>query len=171
MSTNRPKIKIPFEPIDIAMEVISVTFLILTWIYIIINYSELPETVANHFNAKGEPDGYGSKNFLWFLPALSTLMYVGIFLINQYPYLHNEMVNITEKNAFTLYKFSTRTLRIVNMSCVILFAYISYKIVEGAKEEISGLGWKFLLIIISLSVVLPLLLIGYQLKLKKKYNG
>ncbi|MBT8324325.1 MAG: DUF1648 domain-containing protein [Winogradskyella sp.] len=171
MSTHRPKIKIPFEPIDIAMEMISVTFLLLMWLHVIVNYSELPDTVATHFNSAGVPDDYGSKYFLWFLPILSTLMYLGIFWINRYPHLHNYMANITEKNAVDYYKLSTRTLRIVNLFCVLLFAYISYKIVKGAKEEFTDLGWGFIYVVITISIILPIILIGYQLKLKKKYNG
>ena len=58
-----PKIKIPFEPIDIAMELVCVTFLLLMWLHVIVNYSELPDTVATHFNAAGVPDDYGSKSF------------------------------------------------------------------------------------------------------------
>ena len=81
------------------------------------------------------------------------------------------MANITEKNAVDYYRLSTRTLRIVNLFCVLLFTYISYKIVKGANEEFTDLGWGFIYVVITISIVLPIILIGYQLKLKKKYNG
>lgn len=168
---DRPKIKIPFEPIDIIIELVSIALLIFMWSHVMANFNDLPETIASHFNAKGLPDGYSSKQFLWFLPGLATLLYAGICWINRYPHLHNYMINITEKNAFELYRTSTKTLRVVNMLCVLLFAYISYNIVEGAKNEYSGLGWAFFYVIITVSILLPIVLIVYQLKLKKKYNG
>ena len=114
---NRPKIKVPLENLDYIIELVSITLLLVMWYFTISNYAELPDTVAMHFNAKGEPDDYGSKGMIWLLPILGTVIYFIMLVLTKYPHLHNYMVNITEKNALKNYRFSIRVLRIVNLLC------------------------------------------------------
>ena len=167
MAEQRPKVSVPLTPLDMAIEMIAITILLLMWAHVIMEYNSLPEIVASHFNAKGEADGYSNKRFIWFLPALACVIYIGLFILNRYPHLHNYMVNITKENALKHYKFSTRLLRIVNVLCCILFAYINYQIIEGAKKEHSELGIGFLVVIISFSLLLPVAVLVYQNRLNK----
>lgn len=164
---NRPKIKVPMTSFDYVIELISITLLVLMWYYVISQYFDLPDTIASHFNGKGEADGYGSKAMLWFLPGLSTVMYVGLLMLTKYPHLHNYMVNITEDNALKNYRFSVRVLRVVNFLCVLMFAYIVYKMIEGAKNNHSSLGIGFVSIVIAISVALPIVLIVWSKKINK----
>lgn len=169
MRTERPKISVPFKTVDVVIELASIALLLLMWGHLIVEYFDLPDTIASHFNAKGEPDGYSNKIFLWALPAFATVMYVGLFILNRYPHLHNYMVNITEENALVQYRFSTRLLRIVNFLCCLLFAYINYKIIEGAKSHNTNLGLGFLITVITVSIILPVIALVYQKKLNKNY--
>ncbi|WP_353778147.1 DUF1648 domain-containing protein [Winogradskyella sp. 3972H.M.0a.05] len=165
--SNRPKIKVPLENFDYIIELISITLLVLTWYYVISQYADLPETIASHFNAEGEADGYSGKIVLWLLPGLSTLIYVGLLILTKYPHIHNYMVNITEENALKNYRFSIRMLRIVNFLCVLLFAYIVFKMIEGARDNQSSLGTGFVIIVIAISMLLPIGLIIWNKKLNK----
>ncbi len=166
MRNDRPKIQVPFKTLDVVIELASIAVLILMWLHIIIEYPQLPETIASHFNGSGEADGYGSKYFIWFLPALALIIYTSLFLINRYPHLHNYTVNITDENALKYYTFSTRVLRVVNFLCTLMFGYISYQIIEGAKNNSSNLGMGFLIIVVGLSIALPIFIYAYQKKLK-----
>lgn len=167
MNNGRPRIKVPFEGIDIFLELVSITFLLLMWVYLIMEYPDLPETVASHFNAKGEADNYSNKSFMWFLPILSSFMYIGLFVLNKYPHVHNYMVNITDENALKNYRFSTRILRIVNTLTVIMFTYIIYNIVQSAKENEIQIGSWFLPIVLTCSVLLPIVIFLYYHKINK----
>ena len=166
MANDRPKIKIPFETIDIVIELASIAALLLMWIQLLLNYNDLPGKVASHFNAAGNPDNYSDKIFLWLLPTLALLMYIGVFIANRFPDLHNYMVNITEENALKQYRFSTRVLRVVNFLCALMFAYINYQIIIGAQNNSSQLGIGFLITVISLSIALPVFIFIYQKKIK-----
>lgn len=168
MKTNRPIISVPLEPMDLIIDFISVTIIIIMIAFTYITYSELPETIPVHFNGKGEADGFGNKATLWIMPAISLVMFVGLFMLNKYPHIHNYMVNITEENALKNYRFSTRVLRIVNFLCVVLFGYIQYAIISGTKNGTATLGSWFLPIVIGFSVVLPIILIIYQRRLNKE---
>ncbi len=167
MTNNRPRIKVPLEGIDIVLELLSIACLLLMWAYLFIEYPKLPDTIASHFNAKGEADGYSNKVYLWFVPLISTAMYIGLFVLNKYPHAHNYMINITEENALKNYRFSTRIVRIVNTLTVIMFAYIIYYIVQSAKEQDIQFSSWFLPIVISFSVLLPIGILLYNRKINK----
>ena len=167
LNPDRPRIKVPFESIDIIMESISLIFILLMWLFLITEYPNLPETVVSHFNLKGEPDGYKSKAFILILPSITTLMYFGLFILNRYPHIHNYMVNITEKNALKNYRFSTRIVRIVNMLSMVMFSYIVFQTITSAKGKVLTIGSWFLPIVIGVSIILPIFIIIYFRKINR----
>ncbi len=165
MKTNRPKITVPWEPLDIIIDLVSLTLLIVMVIYTIMNYSELSETIPTHFNASGEADGYGDKRFIWLLPSIGVVMFILLSTVNRYPHLHNYMVNITEENALKNYRFSTRIVRFTNLFIAILFVGIQYVMVEQGKgNDISLSGW-FTPVIIGFSIVFPIFIFIYYRKI------
>ena len=167
MNTNRPKINVPFEPIDIILDFISVTLLVLLISFTFIEYSSLPEIIPTHFDANGNADGFDNKSMLWLLPAIGLVMFVGLFILNKYPHLHNYMINITKENALKNYRFSTRIVRIVNFLCIVLFAYIQYIMISASKGETAALGSWFLPVVIGLSILLPIGILIYYRTLNK----
>ncbi|MCK8480195.1 DUF1648 domain-containing protein [Psychroserpens algicola] len=167
MKTNRPKIKVPLETIDIILDLISITLLILMIVYVAMSYQELPEIIPSHFNGKGEVDGHSEKSMLWLLPGISVAMFIGLFILNKYPHLHNYMVNITEENALKNYRFSTRILRITNVFMALLFFVISYSMIQGAKNEGFELGSWFFPVVIGFSILLPIGILIYNHKINK----
>jgi uncharacterized membrane protein len=166
MSTNRPKISVPFETYDLIIEMASIALLIFIWVHTFISFGDLPDVVATHFNGSGEADSYGSKFFIFFLPLVITALYLGLFYIAKKPHLHNYMVNITEDNAPRFYRFSVTVIRVVNFLCVLMFAYINYQIITGAQTGSTGLGKGFLFVVLGASILLPLVLLYFQNKIK-----
>lgn len=167
MKNDRPRIKVPFEAVDIIIEIASITLLILMWSYCIAKFSALPDTIATHFNAAGIPDDYGSKHTIWIIPIIASVMYIGLYILNKYPHIHNYMVNITEENALKNYKFNTRLLRIVNFLCVFIMAYITYMTIESAFGTKLKMGSWFIPLVLGTSIVLPIILIIYMIKINK----
>ena len=168
MITGRPRIKIPLESSDIIIELISITLLVLMISYAGFEYNSLPETVASHFNASGKADDYSNKIIIWLLPVIGLVTYIGLFIVNKYPHIHNYMVNITEVNALKNYRFSTRVVRYTNLYCILIFAFITYKIIEGAKgNELDFLGMPFLIFTLGTPLIGVALIIYFQRKLNK----
>lgn len=56
-------------------------FIIGPAIYLAIVWNNLPETIAMHFNLKGEPDRYGSKNELITMTLILTAVNVAVYLL------------------------------------------------------------------------------------------
>ncbi|MDO1499950.1 DUF1648 domain-containing protein [Winogradskyella maritima] len=170
MSNNRPKIKVPFETADYVMEFISIAVLLIMWGLVITQIGTLPEEVPSHFGANGKPDDYNSKMTLWLLPIIATATYIGLFIINRYPHIHNYRVNITEDNALVQYRFSTRIVRIINLFCALTFGYLVYQLIEVAQGEANGLGQLFLYIVLGGSFMIPIILLILQNRLNKKHG-
>jgi uncharacterized membrane protein len=169
MNSARPKIKVHWETLDIIIELINITILLLIICYTAINYMDLPETIATQFNAKGEADGFGSKMTLWLLPGITLFIYIIMLVINRVPHLHNYMVNITEENALKNYRLSTRLVRFTNLYCLIIFALVSYKIIETSKgNSISVLGLSFFIFTIAVPLIGIIFVFNYQKKINSK---
>lgn len=167
MKTGRPKINVPLEGLDIILDMLSATLLILLIAYTVISYSELPDTIPSHFNAKGEVDGYSGKSMLWLLPAIGFVLFVGLYILNKFPHMHNYMVNITEENALKNYRFSTRIVRFTNLFLMLTFGIITYSIVDSASGNNSKMDSWVLPFIIGTSLILPVIILIYQKRINK----
>lgn len=166
MSTNRPKIKVPLERIDIILELIVLALVLLTWGYVITSYSQLPEIIPSHFNAKGEVDGYSGKNSIWFLAILTTVLAAGMHVLTKFPQIHNYTETITEDNALFYYRKSARMLRFVNIFTTLVFVYVVYSVIESAKGKEIAMQSSFIYIIIMFSVIMPIFLLLYMSRKK-----
>ncbi|MBO6606058.1 DUF1648 domain-containing protein [Psychroserpens sp.] len=167
MKTNRPKIQVPLQGLDIILDMLSVTLLLLMIIFTIMSYSDLPETIPSHFDSNGNVDGYSSKTFLWLLPAIGLVTLIGLIFLNKYPHMHNYMVNITEENALRNYRLSTRIIRFTNLFTMLVFAIIVYAMIESAKGHTFNFGSWFIYIILGLSILAPVGILFYSRKINK----
>jgi uncharacterized membrane protein len=165
---KRPRIKVPYQTVDVFLEFLSITLLILIFGYTIYEYNTLPETIPTHFNAKGEADGFSSKQTLWLIPTIAIIMYIGIFIINLYPYKQNYIVNITKENAYRNYRFSTRMVRFVNLFSMVILGIVTFKIVTSARGESANLESWFLPLIIIISILLPIVILLYQKRINRE---
>jgi len=166
--SNRPKINVPMEPMDIITDLISIVLFVLMFAYTAMYYGELSDTIPTHFNAAGEADSYSDKIYIWLLPIIGVFTFGLLLFLNTKPHIHNYMVNITEENALKNYRFSTRILRFTNVFIAILFSIIQYVMVEkGRGNDISLSGW-FLPFVIGFSVLLPIGILIYNKKINAK---
>jgi len=144
MNQKKPRIDVPLTPFDLWMDRFSFFIFFAIWTYVVLNYSNIPETIPLHFDAQGNADHFGSKQSIWLLMGIMSLLFVGIYILGKYPHLHNYTINITEQNALKNYRFSTRLLRFVNLFDLILFAYIVKQTLRAEVETTSRLGSWFL---------------------------
>ena len=101
---SRPKIRPPQNFWDKVLEAIAILGVLFGIILILQAWSSLPATIPIHFDAVGNPDGYGSKGMIWLLPAISVVMIPAMLFLRRFPWLSNVPIEITEENA--LYQYS-----------------------------------------------------------------
>ncbi|MEJ7821670.1 MAG: DUF1648 domain-containing protein [Chitinophagaceae bacterium] len=136
----RPKIKIILTQFDKLIEISGIILLLIIWTLTTFNYFQSPDTVPIHFNLSGQPDGYGSKATLLFIPIIPTIIYLGLTQLNKYPHIYNYMTKITEENAKRQYTIATRMIRILKFSIVLIFTIDILSTLLMTLGKFSGLG-------------------------------
>ena len=148
----RPDIpQLPFSTSDKVLEVIAAVLLLSIWVNLLYNYAATPDSVPIHFNARGEPDGWGSRNGLFLLPMVSLVLYFALTLVSRLPSrYYNLPVNITEANGPMQFALARRLIRVAKVYALTLFSYITWAQLQTAQGIRTGLG----------PGLMPLMLVG-----------
>ena len=164
---ERPKIKPALKPIDKLLNYTGFGILLLSWVYVLIHYSTLPEVIPTHFDHNGEIDGHGNKLTLFLLPIIGTIVYFGLGSLNNYPHIFNYAVKLTAENAAQQYSAATRALRYIKTVIQFVLAFIVYKTVASTTGNVQGLGKWFLPAFLIL-MFSPLIIMMISGRLKKQ---
>lgn len=163
---SRPRLKIPYDVGDRIMEVLSAIALILLITVTAFYYSELPQRVPIHYDARGVADGYGNKSTLLLLPLIGVLIYVGLTILSRFPHIFNYPVKITTQNAQRQYSLALKLLNLLKLTMVVLFTVISYSSIMTSMGNYTGFGAWF--IPASLFIIFGSIGVYFYLSLKTK---
>ncbi len=147
---EKPKIKIPLDGVDIAIELAAVLAVIALITLPIGFYAQLPDTIPIHFNASGQADGYGPKSSILVIPAIGIAIYLGLTVLNRFPHLFNYPKTITEHNYERQYRIATKMMRSLNLIVTAGFAYIAFSIVTNGLSGSDNMHPLFLPIFLTL---------------------
>jgi uncharacterized membrane protein len=153
---ERPKLKLELTPIDMVLEILGWTSILAIWVLTITNYSSLPDTIPIHWNGVGKADGFGGKGFILPLPIISTILFIGLTILNKYPHVFNYPTNINEENALSQYTNATRLIRYSKFIVVVIFGIIVLQTISYVNGFSGGLGVWFLPLTLGL-VFVPLI--------------
>ncbi len=144
-------------PADLILEILAIVGLLCFFGFTLYSITRVPDSVPTHFNARGNPDDYGSKTFLWMLPVIAFVVYSILSLVVRIPEKSNYPVTITPANARRQYTLRIRLLRYLKVAIVLMFFFISYKTVMVAQANSSGLGIWFLPVFLGI-ILIPLII-------------
>ena len=150
---ERPKIKIPLTTTDRILEVIGALVLVLFWGYTMYHYKELPEIIPTRFGAEGKPDGFGAKWTIFSLPAVTSILYIGLTITMRYPHHFNYLVTIPQENAAKQYTLVTRLLRILKLAVLFIFFLLDFQTIQIALGQPDIFGRWFLLVVFAMLFV------------------
>jgi hypothetical protein len=147
---------------DKILEIISLSGLV--WCcYPLLFYNRLNGVlIPIHYNLAGEIDGWGGRCFLWIIPLIALVFYVGLSIFERYYKRADYPFKMTEKNANHLYRQRLQLSRHLKVFSVLIFAYLnnsSYAIAIGKGTELNKFG------VILLMLGLFLLLIIFYIKM------
>lgn len=154
--------------IDVRPDTIDRKIILVGWLIVVINfilalgyYFQLPEIIPTRFNLKGEANGYGPKETLLIIPALSGIIYLGMTLVatKMKPHYMNFPVKVTERNAPRLYPIGIRMLVVSNLNTVIILLAIHIMILMAIVEGTDKINLEMLLGLIVVLVLVPFLYI------------
>lgn len=141
---KRPRIKPELNSIDKMLELAGLLMLMGFSIYLLANYSVLPETIPTHFNAAGEADGFGNKSSIFMLLAIATVFYIVLSVLNRYPHIYNYPIRITSENALRQYSHATRLIRWQKLGLILVFAAIGFQTIQISSGKADSLNYWFL---------------------------
>lgn len=141
---ERPKLKLTLTTFDIALELLGWLALIALWGLTLVHFSDLPNTIPTHYNAAGKIDAYGSKNTIFILPIIGSVLFAGLTVLNRFPHIFNYPTEITPDNALRQYTNATRMIRVLKFVLVFIFVLIQLKTMQSAIGNTNGLGIWFL---------------------------
>jgi uncharacterized membrane protein len=130
------------------------------------NFKLLPDTLPTHYNFAGQPDKFGDKQAILFLPALGLVLYVLLTVLNRYPHIFNYPYNITNENAERQYKNSMTMVQVVKTIILVQITFMTFRKIQIGYGEASSLGTYFvpLFVLLLLIAIVIFLVRGYQLK-------
>jgi uncharacterized membrane protein len=133
---KRPKIRIWLTLFDLIIEIAGLVAVLAIWILLLATYSRLPDVIPIHFNSLGQVDNFGEKSEIFMIPAIATVLFVGMTILSRFPHVFNYPVKITENNAFMQYRNAARMIRCLNLSIVLVFEYIVLHTVLNTGKSI-----------------------------------
>ena len=163
---KRPRIKLQLNQTDKILEIVGWISVVGIWALPLINYSILPEIIPIHFNGAGKANGFGNKTHIFILPIISTLLFIGLTILNKHPHIFNYPSQITKENAVHQYTNATRMMRVLKLVIVLLFGLIVFKTIQNVNGHADGLGTWFLPFTIGVFIILTLYFLIKSLKQK-----
>ena len=108
----------------------------LYWItYSALNGAErLPDRIPTHFDISGQPNAWGSPNFLWLLPVIGTGLYLLMTALASIRFRsYNLPVRVTEANLPFIQDQTAVMVAWIKFEVLSLFTYIQWAIISGAR--------------------------------------
>lgn len=118
--------EIKHNKLDTIAEVFCMILLIVTTVYTIYMYIQLPEKIPIHYNAAGVIDRYGNKLEIFILLIVTWVMYIGLSLVTRVPQFWNTGVSVTAENKDRVYRILKNMLKIIKMEIIVIFCYLIY---------------------------------------------
>ncbi|MCH8242719.1 MAG: DUF1648 domain-containing protein [Planctomycetes bacterium] len=127
-----------------------------------VSWRFLPDTIPIHFDAGGEPDGWGGKAVVLIPPIILLGPFILLTALTSYAHRFHYPIRITEQNAERQYLIARSLMRWLKVEIVFLFASITSSMVwvsVGFSERLSTLGLHMLLAAIGVTMAVHLLLV------------
>jgi uncharacterized membrane protein len=119
---------------------LSIFGIVAMFVYVILIWPQLPETIPRHFNFKGEPDGFGGKGSILVLPFVGLGIFILTTLLSQFPNAFNYPYNVTEEQKHRLYVHGRVCLSWLQTQIIYFLLYGVWQTAQVALGKANGLG-------------------------------
>ncbi len=153
---DNPILKIELTTTDKFMEFIGWLALVCLWLFVLINYSSLPDVIPVHFDGAGKVNGSGSRATILVFPIVASILLVSFTWLNKHPHIFNYPKAITPSNIVQQYTNATRMVRYFKFAIAFAFLLIAYLILEMIKAKSDSIGIWVLPMVLGL-IFIPLI--------------
>jgi uncharacterized membrane protein len=144
-----------FSNLDWVLIAINSVLFLFSWAYLIAWYPSLPEIIPVHFDVLGKPNGYSSKENIWFTPFLFTLLSVAFIFGAKY----QEAITYPKRKIGKLERISNLKMMLFTaLLPAVLCPIILYTMIEASIIENFEMPWIMPIIIGIVLLYLPVVL-------------
>ncbi|HTB97188.1 MAG TPA: DUF1648 domain-containing protein [Terracidiphilus sp.] len=95
----------------------------------------LPDRVPTHFDAAGNPNGWGSPAGMIILPVIAAGVYLLMSVVARFPSAFNYPVRVTPLNRARLQEITLTMIAWIKVEMVCLFAVLQWVFVQSARNS------------------------------------
>ena len=123
MSAN---LQLPQKRLYKILNIISFIVLVSMFLYLILTWSTIPDTIPTHFDGTGDADSWNGKGTLIIMPAFAVLLYSMITLLEHHPDAWNTGIKLTPQNQDRVLAAVHGMIVITKLAMLLSFAWINY---------------------------------------------
>ena len=127
-----------------AFAVILLVLTVATTAHAVYGSDPLPDRIPTHFDAAGNPDGWGKPAMLWLLPVLSTAIFLLMTWVARFPSAFNFPARATVVTRPRLEAIALKMISWLKLEVIALFAWIQYQTIALARQGRGTLSPVFL---------------------------
>jgi uncharacterized membrane protein len=155
--------ELPRSTLDWVFEFVSAVALIAAIADVAMHWSVLPDRIPTHFGASGDPNGWGGKNMILVLLAVTLAMAITLTLAEKYQRLINIPVSV-DRDSPEVRRLLRSMVIALKAVITVTFVWIVDLTMRTAVGEAHGLGHAFLPVFLGATLA-PV--IYYLVKLKR----
>ncbi|PIC79336.1 hypothetical protein CSV75_12115 [Sporosarcina sp. P18a] len=149
METKKPKLDIEKPAVAKAFDVLVIALFAAALVYLLLQWNQLPDRIPAHFGANGEVDRYGSKIELLLLSVIGVVMWVGLWIVEKYPYMFNYM-NLRPDNVEIQYRYGVLFMNVIKNLSTLVVIFLLWQSVDIALARIGSLNAPILITLLVL---------------------
>jgi hypothetical protein len=130
-----------------ALELVAVVGLVLgiaLTAYALYGPHPLTGRIATHFDANGQPNGWGTPAMLWFLPGVAVFIYALMTVVARFPSSFNYPFRVTPRTRPVLEGLAMQLLAWLKVELMATLAWIQWGTIRSAQEGKLALSTFFL---------------------------
>ena len=127
--------------------------------YLIINWNNIGDNVASHYNSVGQIDSWGSKSSLIILPIITMIVNASMSGVLFFPQSLDIPIKLTEENYVKVYELTRDLMNFTKIAINISFLYMTIM-----SANCKPLGTWFLAIFLTV-IFMPIFI--YYIKIRK----
>lgn len=127
-----------------AVTLLLVVITVGTTAYAVFGPHPLPDRIPTHFDAAGNPNGWGHPAMLWLLPLVSTVIYLLMTWVSRFPAAFNFPMRTTAASRPRMEAIALQMISWLKLEVAALFAWIQYQTIALARNGHGSLSPLFL---------------------------
>lgn len=143
--------QLEFATIDYVILGATALLTLSSFLYIGMEYAQLPDRIPTHFDHLGKPNGYSGKSTLWFVTILLTALSAGTFLLAKATHFHNTQLKDRISNF--------RMVAVFMPFIAFIQLIVVYTMIQSAQGEFVYSSWMLPIILVLTAICIALMFI------------